>query len=295
MIAVAANHRSDVALRPILEIKVIILRILGFAQQSNDSSMTRIPSRSHASKRGRRRVVAGANGVEAICLHQFHAAFFRAINRRRAERAVVVVHATALEFEHLTVEPETVLGVHLDFANAEMIGSLVQRFASRNLHFRRIQLRRISDHSFGDLTSTDCSTERVSHGSQTQFAFGGLNRFAFGIQHAGAHHHVSVSAGAVANFSRDLHDRVVFGNFRRRDEDAPCRHVNRFGNGQPSVPIDARAGIPAAVLALVADADGNDVYLTSRFQVRRQVEFKTRVAVRMIAEVLAVDPKSAFI
>jgi len=68
--------------------------------------------------------------------------------------------------------------------------------------------------------------------------------------------------------------------------------MNRIGDGQPRVAIDARTGIPAAVLAFVANADGKQVLLPRRFEAGRQVKFKTRVTVRMIAERLAIDPKT---
>ena len=79
-------------------------------------------------------------------------------------------------------------------------------------------------------------------------------------------------------------------NLRRRHEHAPGRHVNRIRDGQPRVAVNPRAGIPAAVLAFVAHAHGEDVLLARRFQVGREVVFETRVAVGMVAEQVAVDP-----
>src|SRR5450756_1678937 len=68
----------------------------------------------------RRRIVASANGVESVRLHQFDAALFRAVNRRRSEQSVVMMHAAAFELEHLAVEPETILGVHFDLPDSKM-------------------------------------------------------------------------------------------------------------------------------------------------------------------------------
>jgi hypothetical protein len=74
--------------------------------------------------------MAGANGVEAVCLHEFHAALLGAVDGGGAERAVVVMHATASELERFAVQAEAVFGVHFDFANAERRGNGVHDFSS---------------------------------------------------------------------------------------------------------------------------------------------------------------------
>ena len=60
-----------------------------------------------------------------------HATFLGAVNGGGSERAIVVVHAAALEFERLPVEPETVLSIHFNLPDSEMSRGLVQRFARR--------------------------------------------------------------------------------------------------------------------------------------------------------------------
>ena len=51
--------------------------------------------------------MAGSNRVTSLRFHQFDFSFLGAINRRRAERAVVVVQAGAAQFDRLTIQFET--------------------------------------------------------------------------------------------------------------------------------------------------------------------------------------------
>ena len=72
----------------------------------------------------------------------FDAALFRAINRRRSEQSVVMMHAAALELEHLAVELEAVLSVHFDLPDSKTSRSVVECFAtSHDFDLRGIKFR----------------------------------------------------------------------------------------------------------------------------------------------------------
>ena len=83
VVAIAANERPHVFFVPLREEEVIIV-----ASFAADPAVERFVHDDEAQavakieQFGSGRIVAGANGVEAIRLHQFHAAFFGAINGR---------------------------------------------------------------------------------------------------------------------------------------------------------------------------------------------------------------------
>ncbi len=105
MIAVAPDHGFEIAFPPVLEIEVVVVGILGFFPHVegliDDEDAEAIAG---IEKGGRRRIVAGADRVEAVGLHELDAAFFGAVNGGGTERTVVMMHAAAFEFDPLAVE-----------------------------------------------------------------------------------------------------------------------------------------------------------------------------------------------
>ena len=71
---------------------------------------------------------------------------------------------------------------------------------------------------------------------------------------------------------------------------ATKRNVRGIGNGQPDMAVDAGAAIPSAGLADVLDLDGEHVFLAGGFEIGREIIEERRVAIRMIAQVPAVEP-----
>ncbi len=69
-----------------------------------------------------------------------------------------------------------------------------------------------------------------------------------------------------------------------RDADAPVGNVHGLSDLQPHVAVDARAGVPAAILlGGVVHLDHKHVVLGDR-EVRREIQAKGRVAVRMASD-----------
>ena len=66
-------------------------------------------------------------------------------------------------------------------------------------------------------------------------------------------------------------------------------HVDGSGDHQPDVAIDARARIPARGRFLGHEAHGDYVF-RAEFEIGREVELETAVAVRPAAEFMAVQP-----
>ena len=119
MIPVAQNGVALVGLRPFVEIQMIVVGFLATVQQSNISSITRNPIRSHKSRN------SGAGGLCAVRM-AFTPSFstpqplFPNCQRhRRAERAAVRVQADAFDFEIFSVQPEAGIGLEMRVADAE--------------------------------------------------------------------------------------------------------------------------------------------------------------------------------
>lgn len=98
VIAIAQDHRVQIALPPIIEVFAVVLRILAFFP-----AVKGLVQHQHAQpvagiqKNGGGGIVAGADRVVAIRFHELNSAFFGAVNRRRAERAVVMMYAAAAQ------------------------------------------------------------------------------------------------------------------------------------------------------------------------------------------------------
>ena len=112
VVAVLADHRLDVALPPLGKCRAESKSVLPSVHMSNASSMTSTPSRSQASSMARLiGLWDAADGVEPGRLEQLDAALLGPVDRRRAERPVVVVDAGAAQLDRLTVDPQAALGV----------------------------------------------------------------------------------------------------------------------------------------------------------------------------------------
>src|ERR1035438_8824904 len=118
MIAIAQNHAFEVTLPPVLEIKVIVLRILRvlpavecLVQDHHAQPVARVQEIAG------RRIVAGANRVIATRLEVLHTAFFGARNTRRTQWSIIMMHAPAVQLETLTIDAQTLRGIDLELAN----------------------------------------------------------------------------------------------------------------------------------------------------------------------------------
>ena len=235
--------------------------------------------------------MSAANGVKTIRLEQLDFALFGAVDRPRPERAIVVMDAAAFKLEHFSVEQETTLGIHFDFTNTKR-GSNDIRDSTLNddFHLGGIQGRRVDRPPLRRLHFNSLLRGSGCVPFDHQLAFGAIDDIPLGVSHPRADDRSRSRIGRVAYFDRDFDKRLVHGNFRSRHKHATHRHMDRIGNRQPSVAINARTGIPATVAAFIANAYRDHVWVAAWLQVRRKIPFKTRVTVGMFAQSLAVDP-----
>ena len=132
MIAVAQDHALQIALPPLLEVEVVVLRILvarlpaveGLVDDEHPEAVAGIEEIT------RRRIVAGADRVEAAGLQHLDAALFGAGNACRSERAVVVMHASAAKLDALAVHAQALRGIDFDLADADVQRGRVDDFPS---------------------------------------------------------------------------------------------------------------------------------------------------------------------
>ena len=109
--AVAAYERAQVLLPPLVDQLVVVVRVLLVAPAVEglvDDQQAQLVAGPQEGLRGR--VVRGAHGVESALLQQAHLAVLGFVVRGRAEHAVVVVDAGAVELQRLAVEQQAPLG-----------------------------------------------------------------------------------------------------------------------------------------------------------------------------------------
>lgn len=98
--------------------------------------------------------------------------------------------------------------------------------------------------------------------------------------------------GVVGDLGGEVHRHVAAvlgGEARGLDGHAVIADVHAVGDGEGDVAVDAGAGVPAAGRQPVLDLDDDGV-LPTELGVAGQVEGERRVAVRMGAELDAVEP-----
>ena len=131
VVAVAQDHRLDVARPPVGEPEVVVAGALGvrphverLVEQEHPELVARLQQRE------RGRVVRDADRVEARLPQQARAAPLGRGERRRAEHAVVVVDAAAAELLGAAVDAEAVLRIERKRADAEARRLLVEHGAA---------------------------------------------------------------------------------------------------------------------------------------------------------------------
>ena len=130
MAAVAAHHGGHLLLPAIQEVDVLVQGALALAPGVEGLVHHVEPQYvAGVEEAGGRRVVGAAHGVEAVLLQQAGLAVFAAPVAGRAQQAVVVVHAAALELDGLAVDQQALLGVDGHRAHARLHALLVQAAA----------------------------------------------------------------------------------------------------------------------------------------------------------------------
>ncbi len=74
--------------------------------------------------------MAGADGVIAVCFEDLDSAFLRARYAGSTERTIVVVNASALEFDGFAVYAQALSRIHFDFAYADVDRGRVSEFVA---------------------------------------------------------------------------------------------------------------------------------------------------------------------
>src|ERR1019366_6196250 len=297
VIAVAVDEVLDVALVPLVE-------IVGVAVGA-DLTLADLPlverlvhhQEAHAVAEvhefGGVGIVAGADGIAAHLAQNFEAALPDAFRDGGADASGLMVQADAVELDAFAVEQESLVGVEDGFANAGGSVVLVHHatvVAERGVDFVEVGIGHAPQVGLRD---AHLLHEFVfARGRNLLGSFGGLDRLPVAIQQSGGQHARGRGFALVLHPGLDLNDGGVFGDAGRCDEGAPIGHVQLVGGQQPGVPVDAGAGIPAAVgLVGVVHLDGDHV--VAGVEQRREIVREGDVAVGALAQILAVDPHFA--
>ena len=243
MIAVTQHHGVGVALPPVLERHAVVVGILPLRP-----AVEGLVHHQHAQpvadvqERRRRRIVRGSDGIETGSLQDLHPPFLRPVEGRRSQRTVVVMHAAAGHLHHLAVQQETLLDGPLDRADAEQRGHLVEHLAAAD-HARdgsiqagalRRPQRRLGD---SDLLGHLSGLTRLDGSARLRLA----GRGSRGAVQDSAQRHGGGCRRLVGDAALDRNVGLRRADFRSRDGHAPVRHMHRFGDVEPDVPVDARA------------------------------------------------------
>ncbi len=288
MVAVAQQHRVQVALPPFVEVTGVIVAVL--------ATLPAVESLVHdqhaqlvagVEERLGGRVVGTADGIETGRLGQADAPVFGVVVGCGAERAVVVVHARSLEFHRLAVEFESLLGVERDRANPEALANDIHHLAlDHHLGNRRVEVRRVQRPQRRDRPLELLVEFMRAGGVHVLRRLARGDHPAVGCQNLRPHPHGGAGG---PNDWRPACARAPPPS--RSDTSGVVMNVPHCGTctvpgaDQPDVPVDSRAGIPPAVSPLVFHLDGDDVVATGA-EVFRQVVAETGVAVRMVAEMV---------
>ncbi len=146
VIAVTADHRLDVGLRPAVEEPVVIVgNLVGFfpgVERFVDDQHSQPVAQIQEDRVGR--IVRGAHGVAAHGLHDFQLARDRPRVDRRAQRAQVVVQTDPLQLHPFSVQRKAFVRIHVERSDPE--GRLIDirlSPAGYDLRPKRVEVRRI--------------------------------------------------------------------------------------------------------------------------------------------------------
>ncbi len=223
-------------------------------------------------------------------LQQLDLTLFCAVECSGSKRSIVVVNAPARQLDGFAVQEQPLFGRPRQCANSECGHHLINDIAvlAEPCH-GPVQRRRLGrpQRRFRDgdvlgrfhVAARACADSRSRTADYffipvDQLGFDGQTGFCGRfVRHSSAH-------GEPAGFTRSL---------RRGDRDSPMRDVNRLGDEHSHVPVDPRPGVPAAVrLGGVINAHGQHVR-SREVEVRREVETKAGVSVRLIAQLVPVQ------
>ena len=293
VVAVAQDHRLDVARPPVGEPEVVVAGALGvrphverLVEQEHPELVARLQQRE------RGRVVRDAYRVEARLLQQARAAPFGRGERRRAEHAVVVVDAAAAELLGAAVDAEAVLRIERERADAEARRLLVEHGAALadDLEPQRVEC---AVAEVPEVRARDLERERAGRAAG---AVGVADRHEAGLGPgdfgAGRVEDRRAERGrkhAVHRDARlDADERALGGDLGCRDERRARLDADRAAEPEEDVAVESRAGIPARG-GLKAGGVDAELVRAARMDAGREIDEPRRVAVRMHREAAAVE------
>ena len=309
MIAVPANHVRNIRHRPL--IKTFAVPIMACCAETPLHHPFMLPRRkfvkcfvhhdeahpiAQVQKFRVRRIVAGANRVDADFFQQTQTPFQNFLWHGRAKWTRVVMNANPLELGRNAVESKSFVGVkrrgadakgRFDFINHSVAGFDMTSYSVKLRRLERPQLR---------LWNCYCLNQSLNRVAGSGIGRGGCrDNCSIRPDNIRPQREVFSIGNSVFNPRLDADKRGLLFYFRRRHRRSPMRDVQWFRDDEPHVPINSRACIETRIsVTRMIHAHGDDV-VRMPVQIRRQLVFKSDVTVWPLANKLAVDPDFAMV
>ena len=279
MVVVLEDHVGDVLLPVVGKARAIVIERLGGGPDVGelvhhvDAQLVAGPQQRLAHG-----MVGAADGIIAGLFELPHPALFSVAEGRGAQGAAVVVDAAAPQLDHLAVDPQAVLGVQLQLADAEGVGIDVAHFAAvieRGADGVEIgvvlvpEVRLLHIHSAAQLLAL------VGHHRDRRLDLG--DHVAVGIQHLVDHTGIDDLAAGVDHGNRHLQDRQAVVQILGGDAGALAGHMEGAAHIDLHIAVNAAAGVPAAGRRGVLHHDLQDVL--AGFEIVGEVHVVVAVAI----------------
>ena len=141
MVAIAVNHRYQVALRPIVKKATVAVLCFSDPRTTAIGLLPFVERFIHHDEAhfigqfqqfGRRRIVRSSNRIAAHLLEQFQLPLQGPVIYRRAERSQIVMVANAVHWQPFAVQMEAVVFGEFKRAEAERIGDRINSVCRRS-------------------------------------------------------------------------------------------------------------------------------------------------------------------
>ena len=238
-----------------------------------------------------RRVVTGADGIEAILFQKTHFTFLRPVIGSRSQQPVVMMQASAFQLDGTTIQQKSPAYREVKRPDAECGPVVIGCFAGGNHPDMRFvkcrpvdrpdfrlpyvgrkpeRMRTARDHFAGIFFCRDGRTVRTNQSEQ--------HRYTGFLIHPITDGKCDLHLCPFSSDDRSLHLYLLI-----RDEKVT-------GDGQTNVAVDARSLIPTAVVTGIERTDHHHILLSDGIQKRGQVIAERHISIRVETEMVPVDP-----
>ena len=233
------------------------------------------------------------DGVDAHFLQDFHLPLDGPVPGLGAQGTLVVVHTHTLELHGHAVELEAVGGVEVGPAEAELGGVGIHHHTLyHNFRFQVVQAGAVGGPEGGRRHSIFLLYGLLRSGFQGQGSFrqGGRRLLTARGVYRLSHHSLDCRVPLVLHggFHMNLGIVLIFGQIRGGHMGSLLGHMDRVGDGQGHIPVDAAAGVPTAGRGAMVHLHRQHILPFKVQQLLGQLEGESGIAIGMEAQLLTV-------